>query len=107
LPDFLERRTCELPRIILPRTPLNKVLGIPKHKSRRPFSALHFLPLLFGRMHFVPEDRWRRGVWRSVAQGTPGAVELRLLYLEFELERRLLAHERALKTFLLRSRGIS
>jgi hypothetical protein len=45
-------------------------------------------------------------VWRSVAQGTPGAVELRLLYLEFELERRLLAHERALKTFLLRSRGI-
>jgi hypothetical protein len=58
-------------------------------------------------MDFVPEDRRRRGVWRSVPQGTPEAVELRLLYLEFELERRLLAHERALKVFLSRSRGLS
>jgi len=33
-------------------------------------------------------------------QGTPGAVELRLVYLEFELERRLLAHERALRKSL-------
>ena len=33
-------------------------------------------------------------------QGTPGAVELRLVYLEFELERRLVGHERVLKTFL-------
>jgi hypothetical protein len=51
-------------------------------------------------MQFVPEYRRRRGVWRTVPQGTPGAVELRLLYLEFELERRLVAHEQTLKTFL-------
>jgi hypothetical protein len=51
-------------------------------------------------MHFVPEDRRRRGVWRSVPQGTPDDVELRLVYLEFELERRLVGHERVLKTFL-------
>ena len=37
-------------------------------------------------------------------QGTPGAVELRLVYLEFELERRLGGHERVLKTFLESSR---
>jgi hypothetical protein len=55
-------------------------------------------------MHFVAEDRRRRGVWRSVPQGTPGAVELRLVYLEFELERRLVGHERVLKTFLEGSR---
>jgi hypothetical protein len=51
-------------------------------------------------MHFVPEDRRRRGVWRSSPQGSPEAVELRLIYLEFELESRLLAHERALRKFL-------
>ena len=56
-------------------------------------------------MHFVPEDRRRREMWRSVPRGTLGAVELRLVYLEFELERRLLDHERALKTFL-GSRGL-
>jgi hypothetical protein len=55
-------------------------------------------------MHFVPEDRRRRGGWSSVPQGTPGAVELRLVYLEFELERRLGGHERVLKTFLESSR---
>jgi hypothetical protein len=55
-------------------------------------------------MHFVPEDRRRRGVWRSVPQGTPGVIELRLVYLEFELERWLVGHERVLKTFLERSR---
>jgi hypothetical protein len=60
--------------------------------------------LLLGPMHFVPEDRRRRGVWRSVPQGTLGAVELRLVYLEFELERRLVGHERVLKTFLESSR---
>lgn len=33
-------------------------------------------------------------------QGTPRAVEVRLQYLEVELERRLLTHERPLRTFL-------
>ena len=66
----------------------------------RPPSARYTPSHLLGRMHFVPEHRRRRGVWRSLPHGTPGAIELRLVYLEFELERRLLDHERALKTFL-------
>jgi hypothetical protein len=66
----------------------------------RPPSARYTPSHLLGRMHFVPEHPRRRGVWRSLPQGTPGAVELRLVYLEFELERRLLAHEKALRKSL-------
>lgn len=56
-------------------------------------------------MEFVPENRQRRAVWRSVPPGSPGALELRMVYLEFELERRLVAHEQALEAFL-RSRRV-
>jgi hypothetical protein len=48
----------------------------------RPPSARYTPSHSLGRMHCVPEDRRR------------------LVYLEFELERRLLAHERALRKSL-------